>query len=350
MAQLRRIEPLTADKVQVFVEAGQLTGAQAELVKRYIDRNGQLQLPANVIAPERRAAPPPPPSSGPRAAPPTPAREPATVRETTSKRDANPYAAFGYALSANDREQLRGLIKRYRRGNRPEIGAQLRKFRPEVNELIVGVYPDKLDMRLQMALWAEVAGPANPDAAIGLAELHRDAYDFARPILIAYDKDAGGIMQRRIYPDPEARLQQYFYTSRELRDLILDIEGQIARCAGPNAAIYLINVYSQRYSDGPIPMRDKGRDRHRMVQACGGDPERFDQDEPKTWHSTLTQRQRAIIAERLIPWLHRSEGDRRQIARNGLMICIGHMAHPDWDDGPTAWENWWEANKARLLQ
>lgn len=95
-------------------------------------------------------------------------------------------------------------------------------------------------------------------------------------------------------------------------------------------------------------MRDKGRDRHRLVEACGGEPKKFDQDEAGTWTSRLGQAERAAIAERLIPWLHKGNDDRRRIAKNGLMICLPPRGHPDWDDGDGAWERWWTDNKDSL--
>src|SRR5689334_14620231 len=50
-AQLRRLEPLTVDKVEVFVEAGQLTRAQADLVEKNIS-GGKLNLPESAIGAE----------------------------------------------------------------------------------------------------------------------------------------------------------------------------------------------------------------------------------------------------------------------------------------------------------
>src|SRR5438552_13079578 len=65
--QLRRLEPLTAEKIDVFVDAGQLTAAQAAFVKKNI-RDGKLAIPDSAIGAEapRRVEPvpaePPPPA------------------------------------------------------------------------------------------------------------------------------------------------------------------------------------------------------------------------------------------------------------------------------------------------
>ncbi|HYF51268.1 MAG TPA: hypothetical protein VEJ63_17775 [Planctomycetota bacterium] len=344
VSQLQRLEPLTGDKVDVFVESGQLTKAQADWVKKHIGPNGQLALPASSIAAEARPAQP---VAGLRAdvAPPAPA---AAAAEGGKRRGV--YADFDYRLKPSDRERLERLIADYRHGNRPSIGRELRQFRPQVNALIVQAYTDPIDLPIKIALWEEVAGPANPDAAIGLFETHRAAYDLARPVLIAYDKDAGGIIVRRLsrHPDAKEHPAQRWMTSRELREDILEIEGLIARCSSVSAAIFLMDVYSQRYDKGEAPMRDKGRDRHRLVEACGGNPKKFDEDESDTWGSRLSQHERAIIAEQLIPWLHKENGDRRKIAKNGLQICLPR-GHPDWDDGAGTWQRWWDANKDRLL-
>jgi hypothetical protein len=344
-AQLRRLEPLTADKVDVFVEAGQLTKEQAAYVKKHIGPGGQLALPDAAVSPERQAAPPPVPAVAPAESAP-----PAERRETRSTNSRDPYANFDYRLKPSDQDHLDRLIRVYRHGNRPAIGRELRQFRPQVNALILPAYTDPIDLPVKIALWEEVAGPANPDAAVGLFETHRAAYDLGRPVLIPYAKDVGGLSVRRLsrHPDANESPRQRWIDSREMREMILQIEDLIARCSGASAAIFLMNVYSQRYDDGEAPMRDKGRDRHRMVEACGGSPKKFDEDESDTWGSRLSQRERAIIAEALIPWLHRSNGDRRKIARNGLAICLPR-GHPDWDDGRGAWDHWWEQNKEQLM-
>ena len=139
-AQLRRMEPLTNDKVNVFVEAGQLTPTQAEFVKRHIGAGGKLALPQAAIAPEpRRAvlntAPQPVPS---RQAPPSPAAPPAS--------SGNPYSPFNYKMPVAEQDRLRRMIAEYRHGNRPAIGRELRQFRPAVNQLVAEAYLDAIDL------------------------------------------------------------------------------------------------------------------------------------------------------------------------------------------------------------
>jgi hypothetical protein len=335
VAQLKRLEPLTAEKVEIFVQAGRLTQAQAALVKKHIGPKGQLELPEAAVAPER------PRPLARRENPTEPPREGAI---------SGPYAEFRYQLEPVDRERLLADIREYRVGSRSEIGRHLRGFRPEVNELIAAAYKDPIDLPVKIALWEEVAGPANPDAAIGLFETHRAACELARSVLVPHFKDIGGVIVRRALHgrDAGAYPSQRWFASRDLRDMIIEIEGLIARCQGPSAAIFLMSVYSKRYDEGEAAMRDKGRDRHCLVQACGADPKKFDQDEPETWNSKLTQRQRAIIAERLIPWLSRENEDRARIARNGLQICLP-AGHPKWEAGRDEWDRWWTENKDRLL-
>ena len=329
VAQLTRLEPLTPDKVDVFVEAGQLTPEQAAYVKRYIGPGGKLTLPADAVAVEPRRMPPAP-------APATPAV------------GTNPYAAFHYRLTVADSERLTTVLSNFRYGNRAEVGRQLREFRPAVNQLVVAAYTEPIDLPIKIALWREVAGPVNPDAAIGLFETHRVAYEMAQRLLVPFAKDIGYVGVSRSRPDASAPTMQRFFTSRQLRDMILDIEGLIAECPSPAAAIFLMGVYSQRYTEGEAPMRDDGRDWRRLVEVCGGNPKKFDNDDSKTWGSTLAPRQRALIAEHLIPWLSREKGDRRRIARNALLVCLP-PDHPDWDAGGAEWDQWWVANRDRLL-
>jgi hypothetical protein len=334
--QLRRLEPLTAEKIDVFVDAGQLTAAQADFVKRNI-RDGKLVIPESSIGAEapRRVEP----------VGPAPVAPPPRV---VAERDI--YSDFHYSFASGEEEHLRRLVKDFRHGDRHDIGRELRKSRPQVNQIIAQSYNDPIDIGIKAALWEEVAGPANADAAFGLFETHRAAYEVARPVLIPYEKDVGGAVVRRHRTGPDANETPFerVYSSRDLRDLIENIEGAISRCSSSSAAIFLMDVYAKRYDKGEAPMRDCKRDRHRLVEACGGNSKKFDEDEKDTWKSTLSQRERALIADHLIEWLHRDNGDRRQIARNGLMICLPRR-HPDWDDGNSEWERWWERNKPELM-
>ena len=335
--QLRRLEPLTAEKIELFVESGRLTATQANYIRKHIGPNGQLALPDAAIVPERQDD--------------VIRRDISdTPRHNTRAVSSRLYDAFNYKFSGDERERLTQQIKAYRHEHqRHEIGQSLRKSRPQVNELIAAAYTDPIDLPIQIALEKEVAGPSNADAAIGLFETHRAAYDLARPVLNPYAKDVGSVLVRRLsrHPDANRYPQQCFFTSRELRNMIVEIEGLIARCAGPSAAIFLMDVYSQRYNKNEAPLRDDDRDGRRLIDACGGSSKKFDDDKSKTWTSSLSQRQRAIIAEKLIPWVSRGNDDRRKIARNALRVCLRHN-HPDWDAGRHEWERWWEANKDRL--
>ena len=329
-AQLKRLEPLTSEKIDVFVEAGQLTRPQADYVKKAISPSGELMLSESAVGPEM-----------PRVA------APQVVRQMAANPD--PYASFGYTLSGADRDRLMAQIKNFRYGDHSEIGRELRQFRPAVNQLIAQSYTEPIDLPLKIKLWEEVAGAANPDAAIGLFETHRALYVTARPVLIPYNKDIGGVLvRRRVYSSAEPARPDAYFTSRDLRNWIEDTEGLIARSASTSAAIFLMNVYSQRYNEGEAPMRDKGRDRVRLVEACGGNAKNFDEDHSETWSSTLSVRERAIIADQLIPWVTRENSDRRKIARNGLMICLP-PDHPDWKSGAGEWERWWSVRKNDLM-
>ncbi|MGD0090713.1 MAG: hypothetical protein ABSE73_12405 [Planctomycetota bacterium] len=325
-AQLKRLEPLSAAKVDVYVEFGQLTPAQAALVKQCIGAGGKLNLPDSAIAAE----------------PPRVRLQPAPVAPAAA---ASPYPADS-GLSAEDRGRLTGLIQSFRHGDRPAVGNELRRFLPAANKLITESYPEPIDLPIKITLWEQVASAANPDAALGLFETHRAALELARPVLIPYAKDAGGALVRR-RRSGESPVQRYF-TSRELRNMILDTEDLIAHCSGPSAAIFLMGVYAERYGEGEAPMRDDGRDWRRMVEACGGDPKHFDDDDRKTWDSRLNAAERAVIAEHLIPYAGKSKGDRRRIARNGLTVCLGNLKHPDWDAGRGDWERWWDEHKNEL--
>ena len=362
-AQLKRLEPLTPEKIDVFVDAGQLSPEQAAFVKTHIGADGRLALPETAIAgeplprpagpPENIARPvdPSPPAAVRSATPqPVPARpiSPSTATAQTNLRAYDPYADFHYSISEPDRERLRLLIAEFRQGNRTIIGKELRQSRPAVNQLIAPAYMDPIDLPIKIRLWKDVCGPVNADAAIGMFDTYRALVALARPVLIPYEKDAGGVIVRRsIGSDAPAAGQQYF-GSHEMRNMIEELEDTIAKCQGFNAAVFLMNVYSQRYDIGEAPMRDTDRDRHLMVEACGGNPKKFEDDKSSTWHSILSMHDRALIADALIPWLNRPNSDRRKIAMNGLMICLPHD-HPNWHASASDWERWWSTRKGELM-
>ncbi len=373
--QIHRLEPLSPEKVDIFVQAGTLTEEQADYVKQNIDDQGRFAPKGGAVATPAPKSPAPAPQPEPKAppAPPEPPRPPepaippqppippqprqpaprgpgpelAPAPAPAGPRD--PYAGFSYKLPAAEQERLRALIRDFKHGEHAGVGRELRKARPQVNALIAQAYNDPTDMLTKVELWEEIAGPADPDAAIGMFETHRTIYETGRLVLIPYEKDVGGVSVRRRIVGPEGGdgPPERFFTSREIRDAIEKLEGLISRCSSASSAIFLADVYAKRYAGGEAPMRDKGRDRKRMVEACGGNEKKFDEDEVKTFGSTLSQRERALIADALIPHLHAENGDLRQIAKNGLQICLPRP-HPKWDDGRGAWERWWEANKGAL--
>jgi hypothetical protein len=175
----------------------------------------------------------------------------------------------------------------------------------------------------------------------------------ARPVLIPYDKDAGGVVFRR--QDGSDQPLRKWYSSRDMRDYITETERLISHCVGPRAAIYLMSVYENRYGSDQAPMRDKGRDKKRMVRACGGDQKEMDQDEPDTWGCNLSPFDRVLAAERLIPYLNHREKDVREIARYGLLVLNSQPnkkmrdffkdAHENW--GSVL--NWWAQRREELL-
>ena len=270
-------------------------------------------------------------------------------RAPATEQYVDPYAEFGYKLTHSDQERLRMVIRDFRHTDHAVCGRELRQHTPEVNALIAGSYLDPIDIQIKIDLWAEVAGPKNPDAAVGLFDTYRALTNLAKPVLVPYVKDAGAAVVHRTIPDSDAETNKKSFSSRDLRDMIETTEGLIARCPSAAAAIFLMKIYADRYSEAEAPMRDAKRDRHRLVEACGGNPDKFDEDKPRTWTSILTARQRATIVEKLIPYIEHKNDSRRQIARNGLMVCVPPRSHPAWDAGRYEWDRWWASYKEKML-
>lgn len=345
VAQLKRMEPLTQEKVKVLFEAGQLDDAQYILVLRCIGKDGKLN-----ITPEHVGVPVQPTID--KAGLPRRTDGSLDVIAYLRQDDKRPLGT----LSKADYDRVVALIKEFRsvgQAERTAIKRELRAAGPAVNPLISNAFTDPIDLIHKEDIWSGVANRKNPRAAGYIARTHQSAMNEASPVLIAYDKDVGGLIFRR----KKGREQplQMWYSSRELRELVLDLEKLISRCSGPRAATYLMELYAARYEPDTAPMRDKSRDRHRMVQACGGDKRRFDQDEPDKWGCSLSSIERALIGERLFPHLRSESGSVRQIAMNGLMIVLGvpdkklkkklDKAYKNWPE----MERWWVKQRERIL-
>ena len=102
-------------------------------------------------------------------------------------------------------------------------------------------------------------------------------------------------------------------------------------------------------------MRDSDRDKKRIVQACGGNKESFNNGDPATWATSLPPVERAMAAERLVPQLRSEDGDLRDIARDGLLVVLGNgdkklkdllkNARKEWGD----FERWYHERREQLL-
>lgn len=357
--QLKRLEPLTPEKIQVFVDAGVLTPKQAALVLRNMPQ-GVLNLPADRIGvPSTPAVP---------AAPIAPAAPPAAAgmagdlpRLPGGRLDvlrilARQDQTAPRTLSDADRERIAGNLQGYRYLNaidQENIRRDFQRIGDEANPLVAAVYNDPVDFDIKFQLWTYLANAGNPRAAGYIAKTHQLAMNKAVPVLIPYDKDAGGLIFRRM--DGNAEPVRKWYSSREMRDYITETERLISHCVGPRAAIYLMSVYENRYGGGEAPMRDKGRDRDRMVRACGGDHKEMDQDEPETWGCSLSPLDRVLAAERLVPYLNHHEKDVREIARYGLLVLNSQPnkrlrdffkdAREHWGDV----ERWWAQRREEML-
>ncbi|MBI3828029.1 MAG: hypothetical protein HY291_00840 [Planctomycetes bacterium] len=349
--QLRRLEPLTPDKVKIFVDSGQLTERQSELVVKYIDKNGTLALPDWLIG---REAPP--------AAPAGPAA-PAAVRHSDGSLDTvawireddarNPLAA----LPADQEARLEDRLRQFRGSNgglRESIKEDVRALIPASNFAVYQMLKDPVDLEDAVSMWKAVAFPGNPRAAGFIARMHQDMMRTANPILIPYAKDIGGLILRRKSGNEQPARR--WYDSRDIRNDIIELEQCIAQCSGVRASTYLADLFSARYASEEAPMRDSSRDQKRIVEACGANKEAFDRGKPSSWHSALSGFERALIAERLVQMLASDKGDLRDIARDGLLVCLGSdtndkdlkkrldKAHDNWGN----FLSWYAQRRAEL--
>ena len=357
--QLKRMEPLTPQKIQVFVDAKRLTPLQAALVLRNMPQ-GVLNLPADRIGVPTPPVTPVAPLT-PVVATPAPVSAAALPRLPGGALDvlrilAMQDQSMGGTLSETERQRVVGNLQGFRHVDavqRESILRDLQRIGADANPLVADVFNDPVDFEIKFELWRYLANARNPRAAGFIAKTHQLAMNKARPVLIPYAKDAGGLIFRRMAGNVEP-LRKWF-TSREMRDYITETERLISHCVGPRAAVYLMSVYENRYGGDQAPMRDKSRDKKRMVRACGGDYKEMDQDEPDTWGCSLTSLDRVLAAERLVPYLNHHEKDVREIARYGLLVLNSQpnkkmrdffkKAHENWGDT----QNWWIQRREELL-
>jgi hypothetical protein len=268
---------------------------------------------------------------------------------------ALPISPIGNEFAA-DRQRVAGNLKGYRHVGPPEqeaIRRDIQRLGPAANDLVGAAFTDPIDIDVKFELCSNLANAANPRAAGYIAKTHQTLMNKANPILIPYDTDAGGLVFRRVGSNEEPARK--FYSSRELRDYVSEFERLISHCVGPRAAIYLMSVYEVRYGGEEAPMRDKDRDRERMVRACGSDYKEMKDGDPKTWSTSLAPFDRLLIAERLVPYLNPHEKDVREIARYGLLVVNGQPNKKLKDffkDAPKHWgevQNWWSKRREEML-
>lgn len=348
--QLKRLEPLTPDKVKIFTDSGQLSERQAELVVKHIDKNGTLSLPERLIGKEvastpapARSQPAPLPSAAVGGTPNIVRRSDGSLNTVGWIREDD--ARYPLPSLTNNQEQLFERLRQFRGSGgatREQIKQEARAMLPASNSAIYEMLKDPVDLEDAVSMWKAVSYPGNPRAAGYIARIHQDMMVTANPILIPYAKDIGGLILRRKSSNDSPTRR--WYDSRDIRAYIVELEQCIAQCSGVRAATYLGDLFRARYSSDEAPMRDSDRDKRRIVEACGANKEAFDRGKPSTWHSSLSGFERALIAERLVAQLASDNGDLRDIARDGLLVCLGSdsrdkdlkkrfdKAHDNWGD------------------
>ncbi|GMV83512.1 MAG: hypothetical protein AMXMBFR7_46960 [Planctomycetota bacterium] len=351
VAQLKRVEPLSADKLNIFVTAGAISASQRDLLLKHIDAQGRLNLPERYQGPEPAPAPL---ESRPAPVEAAPVAEPAVTGGVLGwiVEDDKRWRA---SLDRGRIEHFKARVAAFRSSGvseRSEIRRELAEGGGEAVLAIASFYTDPVDIGLKLSLWRAVAKRSNPHAVGYIAETHKMLMREANAILVPYDKDAGFAVFRR--KQGREAPYQVGYTSRELREIILDLEACISNCSGVRAATYLMDLYAARYEVDAAPMRDDDRDRKRMVFACGGNSDHFDQDEPGTWSCVLQPFERVLIADRLAPHLQARDKDTRKIAANGMMIALDvhkkikdflvDKAHEDWNE----FERWFNVQRGKL--
>jgi hypothetical protein len=352
VAQLKRMEPLNYEKLEVFLQAGQLSRAQVDLARRFIGADGTLNLPAQYVV-EQPAAPPAIQTAAPA---PGPGNVPRTAGGSLDTigylRQDDQLNAPG--LSDAERRRLEDNLKAFRNlglTDREAILRDLQSIGAPANPLAAAVYNDSADLGLKLTLWRYLANAQNPRAAGYIAQTHQRALGFANPVLIPYEKDIGDILVRG-----RSGQGNVLYSSRQLREMILELEKDISHCVGVRAATYLMDYYARRYGGDEAPMRDTSRDRDRLIRACGGDPKDFDDGDPRKWGCALPPLERALIAERLVPHLASRQDDIREIAQYSLLVVNGQPnkklkdcfkdAHKRWPE----FLSWWAQRREEMLR
>jgi hypothetical protein len=372
LAQLQRLEPLSEPLVKAFVEAKRLTPEQGQLVLSNLSPEGKLNLPLK--------APAAPSKSNASAASvptnqlnPTPSAPTNTSGTSSASNAMTPIPTFRDGTldvlnwikqddprqpiaSANESNRLRGMVRAYRfagTSERRNIRQELAATGPIANAIVAEFYHDPIDLNLKRRIWRGMSRRENPYLAGYIAATHQALMREANPVLIPYAKDVGGLLFRRRSGNEEPR--ELFYTSRELREAVVELEESIAHASGIRAVTYLIDVYAARYESDEAPMRDNDRDRKQLIRACGGNEETFDQSKAETWGCSLPPVERLLIAERLVPHLRSKEGEIRRMAANGLLIVLGiadkklkdrlEDAHEKW----SSFEEWWRDLRAKRL-
>lgn len=222
--------------------------------------------------------------------------------------------------------------------SRNKIIRTLQTYGPVAYPYIDAAYNETGEIDDRVDLLRAVAVPGRP---------------FSTPIIANTHKRAMTLMARVADEPPELPPE---YISRRDRDRprgkaeyvkdaaanVLALEGYASTAGGPFNALYLLQVYIDRYTNEKVDplLVNAARDAVRLAETAA------DANKSK---SAWTGPDKILVAEQVFPWMFKDNADMKTIATE-LLKKLLPTGHPKWDATQTEWVTWWQSAKEKLTK
>lgn len=201
---------------------------------------------------------------------------------------------------------------------------------------IAAAYTDPADFDYRVSILAALAVPGRPLTTPCFAGAHRTALaQFSQAGAAAPPRQSTYVSKRdRERPASRGELLQLAAAN------VFDLEGYMSVAGGPFNALYLLDVYKQRYSSDKTEPLLMGlpRDRARLA-ATAADVGRS--------RSSWTTADRIGLAELTLPLLFKDNDDLQSLAKD-LLKKLLPSGYPKWDAPQEDWVEWWGKARPKL--
>ncbi|HYG78017.1 MAG TPA: hypothetical protein VEK08_23630 [Planctomycetota bacterium] len=236
----------------------------------------------------------------------------------------------------NERQELFRLVRNFADSNdtsRRKIIRSLQDYGRMAYPFIAASYTEPFDIQVRVDLMQALVVPNSPFAASILYEAHRDAERALTRVITAPPQLPPDYLTRRDREQPVDPVDGIRLAAQN----VLRLEGYASVAGGPFNALFLLEVYRERYGAEKVEplLIDLSRDRTRLANTAG---------DLKSSKSVWTLEDRRQLIEALIPLLFSDNGDLQILPRDLLKKLLPSGA-PKWEASEEEWARWWKGVK-----